>query len=293
MRATPTFVTLGLLIGLLTLIAPFSYGQTTKGTGVTITIGGGGGGGSGGSANDPAHITFSGYTAPGAFLTFLSNGSVVGTGSANSSGEFIHTVLVYPGLRTLGIWSKDRLGLNTSVSEIRMSVSSDSLIHIQNIVLSPTITSDLHFVLPGNSIRLYGYAYPGSEINIFNSDSSSLVGEAIASEAGSWQYILDTTDLGSGLYTFKSTAHIPNSGLSSALSEEIQMAIGVEVEPTGGRQGDLNLDNRVDIVDVSILLAHWEDVYNRIVNPNPLVDMNSDGRVDIIDFSILMRWWTG
>ena len=54
------------------------------------------------------------------------------------------------------------------------------------------------------------------------------------------------------------------------------------------KKGDLSGDNKVNLIDFSIL-AYW---YKR---PQPLAknDLNADGKVDLIDFSIMAFHWTG
>jgi hypothetical protein len=46
--------------------------------------------------------------------------------------------------------------------------------------------------------------------------------------------------------------------------------------------GDLNADGHVDIVDLSILLSHWQST------TTPAYDLNNNGAVDIFDLSILL-----
>ena len=49
---------------------------------------------------------------------------------------------------------------------------------------------------------------------------------------------------------------------------------------------DLNKDNRVNLIDFSILLYHWG-------SDDPCADQNQNKKVDLIDFSILLYHWTG
>lgn len=51
---------------------------------------------------------------------------------------------------------------------------------------------------------------------------------------------------------------------------------------------DLNGDNRVDIIDLSILLYHYSKTGPEIVR----YDCNKDNRIDLADISILMFYWT-
>jgi hypothetical protein len=55
--------------------------------------------------------------------------------------------------------------------------------------------------------------------------------------------------------------------------------------PTTGKQGDLNGDNQVNILDLSILLTKWGQT-----NAGP-ADINGDGSVNVLDMSILLSRW--
>jgi poly(3-hydroxybutyrate) depolymerase len=51
---------------------------------------------------------------------------------------------------------------------------------------------------------------------------------------------------------------------------------------SGAVTGDLNSDGHVDILDLSILLSHWQST------TTPAYDLNNNGTVDIFDLSILL-----
>ena len=55
---------------------------------------------------------------------------------------------------------------------------------------------------------------------------------------------------------------------------------------TSGILGDINHDCLVNLVDLSILMSHWETSYSE-------GDLNADGIIDLTDLSILMSHWTG
>lgn len=50
------------------------------------------------------------------------------------------------------------------------------------------------------------------------------------------------------------------------------------------KMGDLNNDNRVDIVDIGIII----DVYGLAPSANPKADLNNDGRINIVDVGIII-----
>jgi hypothetical protein len=56
--------------------------------------------------------------------------------------------------------------------------------------------------------------------------------------------------------------------------------------PTGtaGKPGDINGDNKVNIVDIGIVI----DNYGKNPIPNPKTDLNKDGKIDIVDIGIIV-----
>jgi hypothetical protein len=53
-----------------------------------------------------------------------------------------------------------------------------------------------------------------------------------------------------------------------------------------GNRSDINKDGKVNLVDFSILLTHWNEADDD-------ADINQDGIVNLSDFSILLFNWTG
>jgi hypothetical protein len=51
--------------------------------------------------------------------------------------------------------------------------------------------------------------------------------------------------------------------------------------------GDLNLDGRADLLDLSIFAGNWLKTQTGLP-----ADLNGDGKVDFTDFSILGQNWT-
>lgn len=55
------------------------------------------------------------------------------------------------------------------------------------------------------------------------------------------------------------------------------------------KTGDVNRDNRVDLLDLSILASYW----NHTSPGEPRADVNGDGKVDLLDLSLLAANWDG
>ncbi|MBI2596054.1 hypothetical protein HYW46_04965 [Candidatus Daviesbacteria bacterium] len=79
----------------------------------------------------------------------------------------------------------------------------------------------------------------------------------------------------------KQAAYQPPPSPSAPISEPITPS----PTPTPGpKQGDINGDNKVDIIDLSVLLSNW-------LGTDTSSDINKDGKVGIIDLSILLSNW--
>ena len=57
--------------------------------------------------------------------------------------------------------------------------------------------------------------------------------------------------------------------------------------------GDVNCDNRVDIVDFSVAAFWFEKPLSEEMALIEKTYLNGDGVIDIVDFSIMAYWWTG
>ena len=55
--------------------------------------------------------------------------------------------------------------------------------------------------------------------------------------------------------------------------------------PPPAKEGDLNKDGRIDVMDLGILLSAWG------CTDKPAVDLNQDGQVEVIDLGILLSNW--
>jgi hypothetical protein len=53
---------------------------------------------------------------------------------------------------------------------------------------------------------------------------------------------------------------------------------------TGRKKGDVNGDGKIDVIDLSRLLARWN-------TSDSSADLNGSGRVDILDLSVLLSQW--
>lgn len=108
--------------------------------------------------------------------------------------------------------------------------------------------------------------------NIGNEDTTS-----------AYSVSLNTTTLSNGTHTITATAR-DGAGLTTTAS------VTVTVNNAGAaKQGDMNSDTKVNVQDLSILLANWNKTSGAWSNAK--CDINGDGKVSITDLSILLSKW--
>ena len=233
-----------------------------------------------------ADITFKGKGAPGALITILRGGSIIGTAQISSSGYFSKKInAISPGISVFGIYGEDSRNRRTSVLYYTLNLAAGTSTTVSGVFLSPTISLSTTQLYKGENLKISGETFPGSVVSMIFSPGNKLE-KTKAKSDGSWSYNLNTNFFGQGTYEVISRALSPigeYSDFSRVLDFEI-FAV-----PKGECNGaDLNLDNRVDIIDFSILLYFWGQK-----NPiNGCANINNSANVDLIDFSIMMYYWT-
>ena len=81
------------------------------------------------------------------------------------------------------------------------------------------------------------------------------------------------------------------SGAVSSAAQSVLVGNFLPRPPRGGSSlppnpSDLNADDRVDVIDLGILLSNWNST------AKPKADINQDGRVDVVDLGILLSKWS-
>jgi hypothetical protein len=72
----------------------------------------------------------------------------------------------------------------------------------------------------------------------------------------------------------------------SGYSKIATLTVGGTASTDWSLRADINHDGKVNLVDFSILLSHWE-------TDDADSDINQDGVVNLADFSIMLFSWTG
>jgi len=271
--------------------------------------GGGGGGGGGGGAFAPqipsaTKVILKGRAYPAADLVVFKDGTTVVTPEADSAGNFEVSVSVEGGIYTFSVYAIDADNRRSITSSFTIQVSSGQTAVISGIVIPPTLGADKSQVKFGNDIKFFGYAYPASSINVTISSSHIITDKTKSDKLGFWDYVLDSEILERGDHTTKSQTVTPDN-IISPFSESLAFRVGDQdvafvsrirealrpapAAPTCNKNGDINKDGKINLIDFSIMLFFW----NQRDPKNPCADINQDKIVNLSDFSIMLYWWTG
>jgi len=248
----------------------------------------GGGGGGGGVFVPPAVLTkvvIKGKAYPLSLITLLQDGRVATTIIADSQANFTAEITdLTPGIYTFSVWASDEQGRKSIAFSFTTNIAKDMTTTVSGIFLPPTIELSRTLLRKGETFNILGQTAPESDISI-SVNSSEIIKKVQAETDGTWFYSFDTTLLEEGSHTARAKATSPE-GLLSTFSQTLAFNVGKEIAGVI-KKADINKDQRVNLVDFSILLYNWG------IPKNSSVDLNGDGKVNLVDFSIMLYWWTG
>ena len=262
-------------------------------TSVTITAMSPPSGGGGGVIPAPppvASVIFSGRAYPKRSVTLLKDAQVAATTIAGLDANFqIDLSELSPGSYIFSIYSEDGEGRRSSLFTFPISVAQGATTKVSGIFIAPTIEVDKSEVRRGDNIAIFGQSSPDAEIIIEINSDRPFFGKIRTDENGAYLYNFDTSVLEIGQHFTKSKAGL-NEEISS-YGQAVSFIVGTETiikEEQELLKGNLNDDDRIDLIDFSIM-AYW---YDRSSPPDN-VDLNGDHKIDLIDFSIMAYYWTG
>lgn len=238
---------------------------------------------------------FRGIAYPGSVVSLLKNGTIVAEAPAAPNGTFeIRLRNLTQGTYSFGVRAEDPERLTSKLLTFSVYVTQGIITVVDGIVMPPTITSDKIEVKYNEIITFKGRSVPDAEVRISFQAGSEIIKRAKANSEGAWSYKLDSVELGLGDHTAK--ARSVTTDILSPYSDEIDFRVGdtnrlrAKLSELSGfrRRCDLNNDNRVNLLDFSIM-AFW---YKRTGFPVK-VDLSTDGQINLTDLSILAYCWTG
>ncbi len=238
---------------------------------------------------------FRGVAYPGSVVSLLKNGSIVAESPAAPNGTFeIRLGNLTQGTYSFGIRAEDVERLTSKLLTFSVYVTDGVVTVIDGIFVSPTITSDKIEVKYGDPVTFTGRSAPLAEVRLLLGLEQEMLKQVRANAEGKWVYVFDSKEGGLGDHYAKARSITVDD--LSAYSQEIDFRIGdanrlrAKLSELSGfrRRCDLNNDNRVNLLDFSIM-AFW---YKRTGFPAK-VDLSVDGQINLTDLSILAYCWTG
>lgn len=167
-------------------------------------------------------LTVSGKAAPGALVSIKESGAVIGSVTADASGDFTSTVVRTPGLHTIDVSYRDTTNVPSSVISRNISVTAQQ--DTKSVFfLSPTlsrVTSSQ--VLIDSILQFRGYSYPGAAIEL-SVDGGAKRFYTTALPNGYYEFIFDANKVGVGQHDFQTKAKIGNE--HSALSRTSRLSV--------------------------------------------------------------------
>ncbi|MDX1535441.1 MAG: DUF4215 domain-containing protein [Candidatus Spechtbacterales bacterium] len=246
-----------------------------------------------GSSTPPGNtqVKIVGKAYPHSNVNILKDGTVIGVVAADAKADFSFTSAgITPGTTTFGIWAEDRLGLRSIALTVTFEVVQGSTTTVSGVFLPPTLDLDRTEVNRGDIINMTGSTVPEVQVSTEVNSEHTILDSTISSETGEWELDFDTSPLEEGAHTARAMFEIEDAGLASesSFSQAVSFFVGQGQATIG--TADLNLDDRVNLIDFSILLFHWNTDGG---DSDPPADINRGGRVDLADFSIMLFNWTG
>jgi len=259
------------------------------------------GGGGGGEAYIPpapeTKVIFSGRAYPKSTVTLLKDAQIAATTIAGVDANFQMSISgLSAGNYIFALYSEDKDGRRSSLLTFPVSVTAGATTNVSGIFIAPTIDVDKSEVKRGDNIAIFGQSAPQADIVVSVSSEEEYFAKTISDRDGIYLHNVDTTILDYGVHYTKSKASIGNL-LISSYGQVISFKVGTitvlkEIKPEISK-GDLNNDNRVNLVDFSIAAFWYKRTISAEFKLKEAERLNGDGKVDLVDFSIMAYYWTG
>lgn len=233
------------------------------------------------------NVTINGDTFPGALVTLLIDGAVVGTTVADGNGDFSETLTgIEPGDHTVGAYATDKNGQNTATVSVSVTIVSGSTVTLSGLLFPPSFSFEavlesgelgtFSYLRPREAI-VTGFAVPNGTLTVFI-DGTEASQQLNIDADGAWSGNLNVSILHLGDHTAQALVQTP-SGATSDLSNALPFIVNLSA--------DIKIDDLVNTPDFSVLLFNWANVVNKAA------DINDDTAADLVDLSVMLYYWTG
>lgn len=230
-------------------------------------------------------VRFSGSAYPGAVVTVLKRDGVILTTLADSGGKF---TLFVPenNWQLFTLYATDTAGRRSTLLNFPTILYNGIITDISGIRFAPTITTDKISVKRGDFITIEGASLPSATVEVVFEGIDGRIFTLTSSGEGVYSTTIPAL-FTEGEYILRAR-YVSDSRTSKAVRLTVGGVSILRSEATTNIPGDCNFDQRVTLVDFSVL-AFW---YGKD-NPPKCVDANGDGIINLVDFSILAFYWNG
>ncbi len=254
-------------------------------------------------------VIFSGYTSPLSQIVVKEDGSVIGTTTSDSLGNWSKTISVaIPSLHTYELYATDASSRISKTISYNLNVAGNTTTTISNIVLPPTLSQ--------STTTITGSGYPTATITLTSSSGDSYT--TIIPETGNWQ--IDLSSVLGGPYTLTATQSVgsyislesttlsftgstptpsstpsPSSSAisTSSSSPEPSNSTLPTTSPTASPSPNIpffvplydnNQDGKLALSELFEVLKNW-------LTRHLPCDLNKDSKCNLIDLSILLYYF--
>ncbi len=242
-------------------------------------IGGGGGG------DYKSGVRFSGLAYPGAVVTVLKRNGAVLTTVADSAGAF-SIFVPENNWQLFTLYATDVAGRKSTLLNFPTILYNGIITDISGIRFAPTINTDKIAVKKGDYLTIEGASLPDKDVEVVFEGIDGREFSLLSNSLGVYNITIPA-NFSDGEYVLRAR-YIGDTRTSKAIKITIGNTTILRVEAVNNIPGDCNFDQKVTLVDFSVL-AFW---YGKN-NPPKCVDTNTDGMINLVDFSILAFYWNG
>ncbi len=245
----------------------------------TVDPGGGGGG------VYQSGVRFSGLAYPLATVTVLKRDGTTLTVLADNKGTF--SIFVPENdWQLFTLYATDVSGRKSTLLNFPTILYTGIITDISGIRFAPTITTDKLAVKKGDYITIEGASLPEHDVQVVFDGIDGRMFSLVSNKLGVYNITIPA-NFSEGEYILRAR-YVGDSRTSKAIKLIVGTASMLRTEATTNIPGDCNFDQRVTLVDFSVL-AYW---YGKN-SPPKCVDTNVDGIINLVDFSILAFYWNG
>ena len=247
----------------------------------------------GGSGIPPKNVIFSGRAFPGGMVKVYRRSPIekilVNSTSpdyniqVDDQGNFSqHFISFFESNYIFFLEGIDKNGVSSGILTFTANLLSTNDLTVDNIFIPPTVNIQNSSVARGGVVKVSGYAYPGSSIQLRVDNFLNI--NSTADKNGYYEATINTANYSPKTH-FVIARQTDKSGVSSQFSASENFTVSALKYP----QADFNGDGVIDIKDWSIFLSRW----NGNATLRAFDDLNMDGKVDISDLSIFLRAMKG